>query len=347
VFFPAFLRPAGLLACVTLLLPACGPSSAPEVEVPSWAHVAPVQIAAAGKHGVPVAFENELGMRFVLIPPGTFAMGSPKGEEGRWRYETRHGVTISRPFYMSVHEVTNGQFRRFRPRHRTSWNGMEGLDQDDQPVGIWREEDAPAFAMWLSQRDDARTYALPTEAQWEYACRAGTTSRFWSGNEERDLARVGWYFRNSGIRRLPWTTKWNGINVHGEWQCRSHPVGELPPNPWGLHDMHGNVWEQCRDVLTEYGDFPVRDPFRDGSLPLVPTPVGPLAEAPGKGPPGPPPGTGLAPPAASGRVYRGGSWRDQPNLARSASRLGVSDRGYGMPPECGFRLVSPVPETDR
>ena len=96
---------AVILLLLALLLAACGPDEAPEVEVPSWAHVAPEQIAEAKKHGVPVAFENDLGMRFVLIPAGTFLMGSPEDEEGRDDDETQHEVTISQPFYMQITEV--------------------------------------------------------------------------------------------------------------------------------------------------------------------------------------------------------------------------------------------------
>jgi len=132
------MRLVALLA-LALLVASCGDKApAPPVEaateadaqaeVPSWAKVAPEQIAEAKKHGVPVAFENDLGMRFVLIPAGTFLMGSPEDEEGRGDDETQHEVTISRPFYMSICEITNGTYHRFRKWHRSDSQIDLGLD---------------------------------------------------------------------------------------------------------------------------------------------------------------------------------------------------------------------------
>jgi len=243
------------LAVVLLALlgvAACGDETKPPAAPtpPSWAKVAPEQIAEAKKHGVPVAFENDLGMRFVLIPAGTFLMGSPEDEEGRAHYEIaqaeewrgddegpQHDVKLSH-FYMAVTEVTNAEYRRFKADHASG----VATGGDDQPVAEVSHEDATAFVKWLSGRGDHGVYRLPTEAEWEYACRAGTKTRFWSGDDETDLARVGWYLANSSRR--------------------PHAVGQKPANRWGLRDMHGNVWEWCQDT---HGPYDRRRVLRGGS----------------------------------------------------------------------------------
>lgn len=199
---------------------ACGgDESEPAVEVPAWAKVAPEQIAEAKKHDVPVAFENQVGMRFVLIPAGTFLMGTPS-DEVRWSWETpQHEVTISRPFYMAIYEVTNGQYRAFRPDHDSGddadWEATaeDDLNGDRQPaVGI-PDVDAMAFSRWLGAREGGRTYALPTEAEWHYACRAGSSTTFAWGDNPADAAKSGTEsgnpveetrIRNRANVRLPW-----------------------------------------------------------------------------------------------------------------------------------------------
>ncbi|MHC5011277.1 MAG: formylglycine-generating enzyme family protein, partial [Planctomycetota bacterium] len=193
-------------------------------------------------------------------------------------------------FYLAVTEVTNAQYRRFKTYHDSGgWQGTS-LDGDDQPAVMVSHEDAMAFLRWLSEREGGAAYRLPSEAEWEYACRAGTTTRYWSGDNEEDLERVGWYFRNSGGRRLPLTTEWDVSKVFGEWACRSHAVGEKAANPWGLHDVHGNVSEWCEDTWHDsYEEAP-----EDGS-----------AWVDG--------GSGH-------RVERGGSWPYAARAARSASR---------------------------
>jgi len=189
-------------------------------------------------------------MELALIPAGKFMMGSPAVEKERQACEAPvHKVTITRPFYMGRHEVTNAQFRRFRPDHHSGH-----LDGEDQPA-LWVSfHDADAFCRWLS-RKIGRTVRLPTEAEWEYACRAGTKTRFHTGDRinghmnSPDLPRAGWY----------------GANSKG----RSKPVGQLAANAFGLHDMHGNAWEWCQDWFG--ADYYEHSPQADPAGPAVGT----------------------------------------------------------------------------
>ena len=203
--------------------------------------------AAAAEGPSPQSLQLDLGgkvkMELVLVPAGEFMMGSPPGEKERQVCETPvHKVRISRAFYMGKYEVTNAQYRRFRPGHHSGW-----LDGDDQPALFVSWYDADAFCRWLSAKAN-KTVRLPTEAEWEYACRAGTATRFYSGDRinghmrSADLAKVGWYGGNSA--------------------GRSHPVGQKPPNAFGLYDMHGNAWEWCQDWYAEdyYRHCPPADP---------------------------------------------------------------------------------------
>ncbi len=179
------------------------------------------------KKGVP-------GLEFVAIPAGRFLMGSPENEVGRYDREgPQHAVTVA-AFRLAATPVTESQYALFDEAHKKSAVG----DQDVLPatgVSWWQ---ARLYCQWISG-------SLPTEAQWEYACRAGTTTRFWSGDADEDLERVGWFDKNSGNR--------------------SHAVAKKPANPWGLFDMPGNVWEWCADWL---GDYP-----KDGGA--LQDPVGP------------------------------------------------------------------------
>jgi formylglycine-generating enzyme required for sulfatase activity len=218
---------AAVALLVLVAVAACGPDEAPQVEVPSWAHVAPEQIAEAKKHSVPVAFENDLRMRFVLIPAGTFLMGSPEDEEGRNDDETQHEVTISSPFYMQVTEVTNGQFRRWRPAHHSGVH----FNATDHPVTIVSHEEAQEFAAWLARQAGRRGYRLPTEAEWEYACRAGTRTPYNTG-ETISTDQAAFAYSTAVI-------------VNRELDERSVVVASFPPNGWGLYDMHGSMAEWC------------------------------------------------------------------------------------------------------
>jgi formylglycine-generating enzyme required for sulfatase activity len=143
-------------------------------------------------------------------------IGSLEGES-RWEDERpRHEVTFLNPFCLTATPVTNAQYRAF--------DRAVMLGDDNRPVTGVTWFAAVAFCRWLEKSFTwARGARLPTEEEWEFACRSGAETRYWSGDRERDLARIGWYLHNSG--------------------SRTHRVGEKPANPWGLYDMHGNVWE--------------------------------------------------------------------------------------------------------
>ena len=164
---------------------------------------------------------NSIGMKFTFIPAGEFMMGSAFEEKGRYGDEgSQHLVKLSNGFFLGVHEVTQAQYKEIMGKHRSRRTG------DNHPVERVDWDDAAEFCRKLSSRED-KTYRLPTEAEWEYACRAGTTTRFSFGNNESDLKDYAWYRSNS--------------------KKRSHPVGQKKPNAFGLYDMHGNVLELCRD----------------------------------------------------------------------------------------------------
>jgi formylglycine-generating enzyme required for sulfatase activity len=307
------LRVKGLLrsgvvatAVVVAIATASGGGGSPSGRVPLWAHVSRLQLETAKKHHVPVAFENPIGMRFVLIPEGKFEMGSPKTERGRSRDERQHEVTITKPYYMQVTEVTNGEYRRYRRDHDSHSSWGFSLNAGRQPV-VWVSwGDCASFARWLSREDGKRVYRLPTEAEWERACRCGTRTRYWWGDGQSG----GWRLANGNDivtqRRfhcgfMGWT-KDDGYRV-------SAPVASYPANSWGLYDLHGNVCEWCRDWYGAYPKKPTSDP-----------------RGPAKG---------------QKRVIRGGCWVEEPERLRSAYRWRLSPAHPA--PEIGFRLVSPLP----
>jgi formylglycine-generating enzyme required for sulfatase activity len=268
-----------------------------EGEVPSWAKVAPEQIEAARKAGVPVAFENSIGMRFVLIPAGTFTMGSPETEEGRQDDETPHEVTLTRPYYVGTTEVTNAQYRRFKPAHHSTPFLRRDFDYVNQPVVNVTWEDAVAFAEWLSSEERSRTYRLPTGAEWERACRAGSTTPYWWGREitTRQANYDGREVYRGGQK--------------GEFRGTAVPVGTLPPSPWGLYEVHGNVYEWCSDWRGVYPRGPATDP--------------------------------TGPASGEFRVLRGGCWISAPADLRSAYRDQFDPKDNDN--YFGIRLAASVP----
>ncbi|MFA6411985.1 MAG: formylglycine-generating enzyme family protein [Syntrophales bacterium] len=196
-----------------------------------------VPCSIAREQGINTFTSPTLSAKFVLIPAGTFMMGSPSDEPGRDRDEDpQHQVTISRPFYMQTTEVTQWQWKRVmgnNPSHFSSCGG-------DCPVEQVSWEDVQGFIQKLNSMEGTDKYRLPTEAQWEYAARAGTTTRFHAGNSDDDLSRAGWLKANCG--------------------SKTHQVGQKASSSWGLYDMHGNVYEWVQDWFRLYSAVSVTDP---------------------------------------------------------------------------------------
>ncbi len=191
----------------------------------------------------PDRFINDLGMAFVYIPPGTFAMGSPATETGRLADETQHQVTLTTGYYIQTTEVTQEQWQAVMGNNPSHFKTCGA----NCPVETVSWEDARAFILKLNLMDRSSTYRLPTEAEWEYACRAGTTTRyFWGEKSDCGKANVG----NS-----PLTGECKGISPG-----KTAPAGSYPPNRWGLYDMHGNVWEWCSDLYGDYENAAAKDP---------------------------------------------------------------------------------------
>ncbi|MEZ6053308.1 MAG: SUMF1/EgtB/PvdO family nonheme iron enzyme [Planctomycetaceae bacterium] len=270
---------------------------------------------------------NSIGMQLVTIPAGTFTMGLTEGDKDAQDDEQpSHQVTISRDFRMGANEVTVGQFRQFvsetgykadggyrfdADRRRflfsedNNWD-RTGLEQtEDHPVVNVSWNDAIAFCDWLSKKERA-TYRLPTEAEWEYACRAGTTTRFASGNGDEDMFIIG----NFAYDKVETLLRPEDEDDWDDGFPLTAPTGQFQPNRFGLFDMHGNVWEWCQDTYAAtFSKAPVTDP------------TGPAGD------------NGF-------RVARGGSWAHPPQRARSSERAAfkVGDRSLLT----GFRVVKEV-----
>ncbi|MBN1164515.1 MAG: SUMF1/EgtB/PvdO family nonheme iron enzyme [Candidatus Krumholzibacteriota bacterium] len=199
---------------------------------------------------------SSIGIKMVPINPGTFQMGSSDREKGRGKDESQHKVWISKAYLISTTEVTQAQWIMVMGENPSHFKG------DDQPVERVTWFEAIDFCNRLSEREGLdpvykvheqyvswdrgkRGYRLPTEAEWEYACRAGTKTRIYTGDNKHDLLRAGWYKENS--------------------DKKTHPVGQLDPNDWDLYDMHGNVWEWCWDWYDSYPIGNTVDPAGPGS----------------------------------------------------------------------------------
>lgn len=180
----------------------------------------------------------------ILIKGGTFLMGSPENEEGRYDDERQRQVEVA-DFYLSQFPVTNAEYRCFDPDH----NSSAGFNGDDQPVVNVSWRDAVAYTDWLS-RETGEDYRLPSEEEWEYACRAGTTTSYYFGDDPADLGEYAWYWSNANRQ--------------------SRPVGQKKPNPWGLYDMLGNVWERTSSF---YDGDAKRCVLRGGSWNNIPRSV--------------------------------------------------------------------------
>ncbi len=206
------------------------------------------------------------GMKFVLIPAGEFDMGSPFEEKGRSDSESPvHKVKIQNSFYLGRSAVTQKQWNKIMDSNISHFKG------EDRPVEMVSWEDVQKFITKLNETEGTDKYRLPSEAEWEYACRAGTKTKYFFGNDESKLNEHVWYAGNSG--------------------SKTHVVGQKKPNPWGLYDMNGNVWEWVQD---EWHDNYNGAPFD---------------------------GTTWEEESSLDRVSRGGSWYCNPEFCRSAGRF--------------------------
>jgi formylglycine-generating enzyme required for sulfatase activity len=299
----------------------------------------------AHEHYVERIPDTGLSFPMVAVRGGTFHQGSPITEPGRRDNEgPRHRVEL-KPFWMGQYEVTWPEFYAYmrekdfditdkplrpplNPRQakadavskpsRPFIDETYGFGDDRYPAFDMSHHAAMKYCEWLSAKT-GRTYRLPTEAEWEYACRAGSAAAYPWGKDPASLGDYAWYAANSAIEEHP--------------KGATHPVGKKKPNPWGLHDMLGNVMEWCLD---EY------DPDFYDSLPFDRTPLGPV-DLPGK--------------QQYPHVARGGSYRSAPADCRCAARVS-SDRSWNrMDPQApqsiwwlgpgnrvGFRVVRPVDE---
>jgi formylglycine-generating enzyme required for sulfatase activity len=210
----------------------------------SVGHAAP-SVGAATAPAHLRTLSNRLGMTFVAIPPGSFLMGSPANEPERSADERQHRVTLTRGFYLQTTEVTQGQWKRVM-----SGENPAGFRQcgDDCPVESLSWELIQAFLAKMNQLEKDKTYRLPTEAEWEYAARAGTTTPFANGKcLSTDHANI------NGQNPMPDCPK-------GRFHLGPVKVASFPPNAWGLYDMHGNVWEMTQDWYGPYADKAVTNP---------------------------------------------------------------------------------------
>jgi uncharacterized protein (TIGR02996 family) len=212
-----------------------------------------------------------VAMTFSWIPPGTFLRGSPPGEQERSPDEVLHRVTITKGFWMGVHPVTQAQWRMVMGR-----NPSRFAEKDDHPVEAVSWDDCREFCARLS-RKGGQHFRLPTEAEWEYVCRAGTTTPFCFG-ETISAEQANYNDQH--------TEEQGGT---GGSLGRTTAVGSFPLNPWGLYDLHGNVWEWCQDWYGPYPPGEQKDPMGSAD--------------------------GIA------RVVRGGSWLGGARLCRSACRI--------------------------
>ncbi len=246
------------------------------------------------------------GIEFVWVPGGCFFMGTPQDEEGRDNDETPvHEVCVG-DFWMSKTEVTNGQFKKFQPEHSSrEYQGLS-LKGDEQPVVYVSWRDAVDFAQWLTNKNGGQyKFRLPTEAEWEYACRGGTeTARYWGEDPEGACVHENVADLTAG-RQLGLTD----IHHCEDGYAATAPVASFQPNPFGLYDMLGNVWEWCLDQYDAAGYF-----RHERDNPVIKDSRG-NAE----------------------RVIRGGYWHGGPAGVR------CGDRGAGLPggmnDDLGMRLV--------
>ncbi len=274
---------------VALLATCCDPNNHPE-RVRQQARI--VELLAAGvRPCLPrqtIALAEGVDMTFAWIAPGTFLMGSPPEEPERVEDETLHEVTLAQGFYLGIHAVTQAQW------WAVMGNSPSRFKSKTRPVERVSWEDCEAFCTKLSTREGKR-YVLPSEAEWEYACRAGTTTPFHFGETlSTDQANYnGNYPYNQG--------------EEGVYRKRTTSVGSFPPNAWGLFDMHGNVWEWCRDEYRPYEELDDKNILETENI------------------------------LENARVLRGGSWSCNARFCRAAYR-GRLAPGFRFDSD-GFRVA--------
>ncbi|MCX7422871.1 MAG: SUMF1/EgtB/PvdO family nonheme iron enzyme [Planctomycetia bacterium] len=277
------------------------------------------QVEWARHLGVPVEYTNSLGMKFMLIPPGEFTMGNTQEgiAAGLKNVAPNDKVILTQPIYLGVNEVTQAEYEKvmgvnpshFAPRGMGK-EAVAGLETAEHPVESVSWNDAAEFCAKLSKQEkmkpfylrtgetiaplDGTGYRLPSEAEWEFACRAGTATKYWIGDKEEDLVQAGWFRGNSG--------------------GRTHAAGELKTNPFGLADIHGNVWEWVQDGWDATFDGQFQD--KPAINPKVPFH------------------------ACSQRVLRGGHWQDSAPNCRSSNRLASVPTGLNL--NLGFRVALPA-----
>lgn len=288
--------------------PSHEPGQGAAVDRPPVVSQAQPQRSEKPARSIKVWKEPVTGMEFVWIPGGCFLMGSPTVEKKRDADEGPvHEVCVD-GFWMGRTEVTNGQFRKFHPNHSSRDYSGVSLDGDQQPSVFVSWHDAKNFAQWLAAQNGwQHKFRLPTEAEWEYACRAGSDSAAYWGDDQ-DHSRVCIH-ENVGDVTAKHKWEWEEAHDCEDGYAATAPVGSFQPNEFGVHDMLGNVWEWCEDVYIV--DAYVR---HDRTNPVI------SDESFG-----------------TGRVIRGGYWHSRPGTVRCA------DRGSGLPAgmsdDLGFRLV--------
>ena len=248
------------------------------------------------RHGVFVAFTlAEVTQRLRWIPPGRFLMGSPEREPGRDDDEgPQHPVFITKGFWLFDTPCTQALWQAVMGENPSRFKSPQ------RPVEQVGWENVHGFMHRINERIQGLDLVLPTEAQWEHACRAGTNTALYTGpieilgaNNAPTLDPIAWYAGNSGVgfelEEGYDSSSWSEMQYPNP-KSGTHPVGEKQPNPWGLYDMIGNVWEWCADGLREYGEDYAIDP------------VGALS-------------------TGADRVIRGGSWDDLARSCRSAFRV--------------------------
>ncbi len=302
------------------------PAGDTPAKLPDWpfdAAEAQRRQAAGGQTEMQVDLGSNVQMAFVRIPSGRFHIGS---RDGLPREQPSAAVNIDKAFWMGRFEVTNEQYRAFDPTHDSRVEPMHGyqfgirgypVDRPKQPVVRLSWSEAVGFCRWLSERTGKRV-KLPTEAQWEYACRAGSSGPFWYGDLNTDFSRMA-NLGDAKLREFALDTYVqvqlvSNPNRYDDWVPKddrfmdggfvSMPVGSYAANPWGLYDMHGNVWEWTRSLDRPY----------------------PYADEPGNDSD-----------AVTKRIVRGGSWYDRP--ARSTSSFRLSYEPFQPVFNVGFRVI--------